>query len=209
VAVVTATVRNEQRPFVGDAHETRRIAARRAAEAVGAGRGEREKRRRLDECTVMHGDAVALLRDRRPERLPIEALERFDAGDDVIAGKRFGHSTQSRCEGVLAYSRSCREQLPPIMAGDGEIEDHARRGGACEPNRRELLGMATLARDREHPPGRTDLRREMAIESSPAFLTQPGCALLYRCARDLRHARRWRAGPRREWKDVEMRQRAG
>src|SRR5271166_1865202 len=110
---------------------------------------------------------------------------------------------------MLPHPRSCREQLPPVMAGDGEIEDRARRGGACEPNRRELLGMATPARHREHPAGRTDLRREMAIESGLVFLTQAGCALLHRCARDLRHARGGRAGPRREWKDVEMRQRAG
>src|SRR5262249_38046179 len=57
-------------------------------EAVGARRGEREERRGLDEGAVLRGDAVGLLGDRRPIGFAVDALQRLDAGDDVIAKVR-------------------------------------------------------------------------------------------------------------------------
>src|SRR5262245_66224796 len=50
------------------------------------------------------------------------------------------------------------------------------------------------------------LRVEMTAQRRLAFLAQPASAVLDHLALDLRHARGGRAGPWREWKDVEMRE---
>src|SRR6266849_4930028 len=74
---------------------------------------------------------------------------------------------------ALAHRWSCREQLSPVMSGNGGIEDQARRGRDVEPNGYELLAMAAVGRNREHPAGRADLRLEMVLESRLAFFAQP------------------------------------
>src|SRR5262249_50157651 len=88
-AVIAASVGNEQRFFVMNTNEARRIAARGAIEAFRTCAGQRKEWRRLDERAVMRGDAVRLLGDRRPIGLTIDALERVDVGNEVIA--KFGH----------------------------------------------------------------------------------------------------------------------
>src|SRR5262249_17434521 len=50
------------------------------------------------------------------------------------------------------------------------------------------------------------LRVEVTAQPRLAFLAQPPGAVLDHLALDLRHAHGGRAEPRREWKDVEMRE---
>src|SRR4051794_19136270 len=109
---------------------------------------------------------------------------------------------------VVSHAGSCREQRSPVVSGYGEIEDHAGRSRGAKPYRSELLGMTGLARYREHAAGRADLRLQMLPQGSLAFCAQAARTLLHHRARDLRHARRGRAGARREREDMEMRQRA-
>src|SRR5262249_31902162 len=71
-----------------------------------------------------------------------------------------------------------------------------------------MLGAAKLARLREHAPPRADLAVEMARERLRALRAQPPRPLLRHCPRHLRHARRRRAGPGREWEYVKIRETA-
>src|ERR1700730_7437413 len=110
----------------------------------------------------------------------------------MILSEKSAPSGQARGQAfrdhALAHRWSCREQLSPVMSGDGDIEDQARSGRDIEPNRHKLLAMAAVSRNCEHPAGRADLRLEMALESRLAFFAQPARALLHHLARDLRHA---------------------
>src|SRR5262249_62023632 len=100
-AVVAAPVGNKQGFLVVDTHKARSVPARRAIEAVRPCRGQREERRRLDEGPVMAGDAVSLFGDRWAERFSIDALERLNTGNDVIA--KFRHLRLRK--GPTNYSR--------------------------------------------------------------------------------------------------------
>ena len=84
-AIVAAAVGNEQRLFIGHAHKTRCVAARRAIEPFRPAGRQREERRRLDEFSIGRIDVVDLFDDRRAVRLTIERGERFERGDAMIA----------------------------------------------------------------------------------------------------------------------------
>ena len=120
-AVVAAPIGNQQRLLVVDAHEARRIAARRAIKAVRARGGEGEERRRLDEGLVLGGDTVGLLGGRRTIGLAINAPKRLDAGDDVIAKFRHVGLPNEPADRITFLShpsyavRSCRPSWPATV----------------------------------------------------------------------------------------------
>src|SRR5262249_12672348 len=92
------------------------------------------------------------------------------------------------------------------MSGDGDVEDdprlyRRRKSRACEMRgAAELTGLSQDAMPAAH------LRVEMTAQRRFAFFAQPPGAVLDHVAAHLRHARGGRAGPRRERKDVEMRE---
>ena len=69
-----------------------------------------------------------------------------------------------------------------------------------------MLGAAELAGFGQDAMPAAHLRVEVTAQPRLAFLAQPPGAVLDRLAPDLRHAHGGRAGPRRERKDVEMRE---
>ena len=90
-AVVAAPVGNQQRLLVVHAHETRRVAARRAVEPArpeeaSAKNGAASMRARY--CGVTW--SVSFWID-GAVGLAVDALELADAGDEVVAGNRRGH----------------------------------------------------------------------------------------------------------------------
>ena len=68
-------VGDQQRLLVGDAHETCRIAARRAVEAVRSAGRHGEERRRFDEGAVVGVDVIDLFDERAAERLVVERFK--------------------------------------------------------------------------------------------------------------------------------------
>src|SRR6266508_3397732 len=109
-AVIATPVGYKQRLLVVNADETRRVAARGAIEAVRARSGERKERRRLDKSAVMGGDAVGLLGDRWSIGLTIDALERLDGGDDVIA--KFRHVRLPKTHGLYHVGKRIVSHSP-------------------------------------------------------------------------------------------------
>ena len=66
---------------------------------------------------------------------------------DVDGRDKRGHDVQCG---------SRREQLPPVVARDCEVEDHTGFGRRRQPHQRELLRASNVRRLREHSPPRAD-----------------------------------------------------
>src|SRR3974390_886535 len=89
-----------------------------------------------------------------------------------------------------------------------QMEKGSRRKRRREPHRGELLGPADTTAFGQHQPVRADLRFEMRAQRRLTLLTQAPRALLDHLAVELRHTCGRCAGPRREWKDVQLREAA-
>ena len=81
--------------------------------------------------------------------------------------RAFAHPT-SDCGWRLTSLR--REQLVPVVAGDDNIENHARLARRFQPHRRELLGAAPYRGFSEHAPAQPGLRIKVTLQSRPALL---------------------------------------
>src|SRR5438093_11206179 len=92
------------------------------------------------------------------------------------------------------------------MAYDSDIDDGPglyRRGKACAG---EMLGAAEFTGFDQHLPPCANLRLEMTAQRRFAFFAQSASTRLDDVSPDLRHARGGGTGPRRERKDMEMRE---
>src|SRR5262245_52046974 len=98
------------------------------------------------------------------------------------------------------------KELPAVVSGDGDIEDDPRLHRRGKARAGEMLGAAELTGFGQGAMPAAHLRVEMTAQRRLAFFAQPPGAVLDHLAPDLRHARGGRAGPRRERKDVEMRE---
>src|SRR5260370_15024216 len=179
-------------------------------EGVGSRRGQREERRRLDEGAVLGGDTVGLLGNRGPIGLAVDALQRLDAGDDVLAKIR--HVRLPADQWLITHAGKKIASLPflhgkeltAVVSGDGDVEDDPRLHGRRKARAGEMLGAAELTGLGQDTIAAAHLRVEGTTQRRLAFLTHPPRATLDHLALDLRHAHGGRAGPRRERKDVEM-----
>ena len=177
------------------------IAARRAVEPVrAAGRHHARTARprsARDRPSVMRSISLTIEpADRpRPDRAPRAAAMVVIS---VLAVRR--HDSLPRP--VYHAASNCRPSWPAIATSRMTPGLDRRR----KPHRRELLGAADAAALGQHAAARADLAVEMAAQRRLALLAQAPGALLDDVARDLRHARGRRAGPRRERKDVQLRQ---
>ena len=81
-AVVAAAVGNDEGVLVEHPHETRRVAARRAVEALGAARRQHHKWRGFDQLAILRRDVIGFLDQRGAVRRvgikPLELLGRRD-----------------------------------------------------------------------------------------------------------------------------------
>ena len=94
----------------------------------------------------------------------------------------------------------------PVVTGHGDVEDgpgHHRRG---EPHRGELRSARHAVHLGEHQTACADLAVKMSPQRRLAFSTEPPGAVLDHVVGDLRHPGRRCAGPRRERKNVKLRQ---
>ena len=82
--VVAATVGDHHGPVVDHAHETGRIATRRAVQPFGTGCRQDNERRDFDEAAIMLGDVRDLLDHRRTDRLAVERFEFRFGRDDIL-----------------------------------------------------------------------------------------------------------------------------
>ena len=96
----------------------------------------------------------------------------------------------------------------PSCAGDFRVENSPGSAGAASSTLVNCSVRPVSPRFGEHPARRADFAVEMADKRQRAALAQPPRALLDDVAGDLRHARRRRSRPRRERKDVQVRQAA-
>ena len=97
--------------------------------------------------------------------------------------------------------------MPPCTPADLELDDLAGRrdpGAGCDPERRELVGVATAAalHQRWQPP--SHLGAEEAVQRVVTRRAQSRRTLLAQRQRLLRHPRCRGAGPGRIGKDVEV-----
>src|SRR2546430_17653861 len=97
-----------------------------------------------------------------------------------------------------------RQELPAVMAGDGDVEDHPRLHGRREACPGEMLGAAELGRFDQHLAPGANLRLEVTAQRRLSFFAQPASTVLDDLASNLRHARGRGTGPERERKHVKM-----
>src|SRR5215831_15546678 len=98
------------------------------------------------------------------------------------------------------------KKLPSIVSRDGHINDRTRFDRVLKPDLRKLLRPANHRRFRKDSACGSDLRIEMRVQRGLALRAEAPRAILHDFARELRHARRRRAWPRREWKHMKVRQ---
>ena len=139
------------------------------------------------------------------ERRGVERGAAGQAGE--IVGDPFGGLAESRRAGGRANSCPDRRQVIAVAAGD------PRRRRFRRARRRRCATGAKLSVWPVPSPsistgcGRPDQAVEPARAPRRSGLAQPGGARLDQLARDLRHARGGRVGPRREGEDVRRRRR--
>src|SRR5262249_31199189 len=103
---------------------------------------------------------------------------------------------------------SCGQQLSAVMAGNSAFDDCARLMRGAEPHLGELLGAAERGGFSEHASSLADFALKVMLKRDRAAFAQAPGALLHDRLRNLRHARRGRAGARRKRKDMQISQSA-
>src|SRR5258705_12623377 len=90
---------------------------------------------------------------------------------------------------VMFGSPGCcsgRDQLPPVMSDQRDLDNDAGLERRVEADLGEMLGAAAVARFHEHASRSSDLGLEMARQCRRAFLTQAPSAFLDDVAPHLR-----------------------
>ena len=186
--------------LIDHADEALGIATRRGVEPAGSAGRHHAERRGLDQRLIRLGDAGGLLDPgRRIDLFRKQRLKLGQIGDGVLA---VGRHDSPPAPPIYHAASNCRPSWPATATS----RMTPGSTGGVEPHRRELRRARDAAALGQHAAARADFAIEMAAQRRLALLAQAAGAVLDDVARDLRHPRRRRAGPRRERKDVKLRQ---